>query len=49
MVKQDSVPKGNTIVGSRLVLNNKFDTNGVLKRFKARGVAQGLKQREGIN
>ena len=36
VVKQDSVPKGKTIVGSRLVLTKKFDTNGFLKRFKAR-------------
>ena len=41
--------KDKTLVGNRWVLTNKFDENGNLKRYKARCVAQGFKQKEGID
>jgi len=38
-----------TLVRNRWVLTQKFDENGELKRYKARCVAQGFKQKEGID
>lgn len=42
-------PQGERILGSRIVLRNKFDQEGTLKRRKARIVAQGFAQRPGID
>jgi hypothetical protein len=47
------VPKGNqdinkTLINTQWVLNKKFDTEENLKRYKARCVARGFKQKEGI-
>jgi hypothetical protein len=44
--KQD---KSKTLINTRWVLNKKFDTEGNLKRYKARCVARGFKQKEGID
>lgn len=42
-------PKDREIVGSRIVLRNKFAADGRLERKKARFVAQGFSQRPGIH
>ncbi|GJS21921.1 retrovirus-related pol polyprotein from transposon TNT 1-94 [Tanacetum coccineum] len=42
-------PKNMTIIGTKWVFRNKLDENGVVSRNKARLVAQGYNQQEGIN
>ncbi|GJR35941.1 retrovirus-related pol polyprotein from transposon TNT 1-94 [Tanacetum coccineum] len=42
-------PKNMTIIGTKWVYRNKLDENGVVSRNKARLVAQGYNQQEGIN
>lgn len=42
-------PKNCKVVGSRIVLQNKFDSSENLKRRKARLVAQGFSQQPGIH
>ncbi|GKA73848.1 retrovirus-related pol polyprotein from transposon TNT 1-94 [Tanacetum coccineum] len=42
-------PKNMTIIGTKWVFKNKLDENGVVSRNKARLVAQGYNQQEGIN
>ncbi|GJR19257.1 retrovirus-related pol polyprotein from transposon TNT 1-94 [Tanacetum coccineum] len=42
-------PKNMTIIGTKWVFRNKLDENGVVFRNKARLVAQGYNQQEGIN
>ncbi|GJY34931.1 retrovirus-related pol polyprotein from transposon TNT 1-94 [Tanacetum coccineum] len=41
-------PKNQTIIGTKWVFKNKLDENGVMSRNKARLVAQGYNQQEGI-
>ena len=43
------LPEGANVIGTRWVLSKKFDTNGNLVKYKARLVAQGFTQREGVN
>ncbi|GJX05472.1 retrovirus-related pol polyprotein from transposon TNT 1-94 [Tanacetum coccineum] len=42
-------PKDMTIIGTKWVFRNKLDENGVVSRNKARLVAQGYNQQEGID
>ncbi|GKA59306.1 retrovirus-related pol polyprotein from transposon TNT 1-94 [Tanacetum coccineum] len=42
-------PEGHTIIGTKWVFRNKLDENGVVCRNKARLVAQGYNQQEGID
>ena len=42
-------PKDQTIIGTKWVFRNKMDENGVVSRNKARLVAQGYNQQEGID
>ncbi|GJR10065.1 retrovirus-related pol polyprotein from transposon TNT 1-94 [Tanacetum coccineum] len=42
-------PKNMTIIGTKWVYRNKLDENGVVSQNKARLVAQGYNQQEGIN
>ncbi|GJR82997.1 retrovirus-related pol polyprotein from transposon TNT 1-94 [Tanacetum coccineum] len=42
-------PKNMTIIGTKWVFRNKLDENGVVSRNKARLVAQGYNQQEGIH
>lgn len=42
-------PKDKEIIGSRIVLRNKYSADGRLERRKARVVAQGFSQRPGIH
>ncbi|GKC22715.1 retrovirus-related pol polyprotein from transposon TNT 1-94 [Tanacetum coccineum] len=42
-------PKNQTIIGTKWVFKNKIDENGVVSRNKARLVAQGYNQQEGID
>ncbi|GJZ16829.1 retrovirus-related pol polyprotein from transposon TNT 1-94 [Tanacetum coccineum] len=42
-------PKNMTIIGTKWVYRNKLDENGVISRRKARLVAQGYNQQEGID
>ncbi|GKB00142.1 retrovirus-related pol polyprotein from transposon TNT 1-94 [Tanacetum coccineum] len=42
-------PKNMTIIGTKWVFRNKLDENGVVSRNKARLVAQGYNQKEGID
>ncbi|GJU04772.1 retrovirus-related pol polyprotein from transposon TNT 1-94 [Tanacetum coccineum] len=42
-------PKNMTIIGTKWVFRNKLDENGVVSRNKARLVAQGYSQQEGID
>ena len=42
-------PKNQTIIGTKWVFRNKLDENGVVTRNKARLVAQGYNQQEGID
>ncbi|GJT60204.1 retrovirus-related pol polyprotein from transposon TNT 1-94 [Tanacetum coccineum] len=41
-------PKNMTIIGTKWIFRNKLDENGVVSRNKARLVAQGYNQQEGI-
>ena len=49
IIERSDVEKEKTLVGSRWVLTQKFNELGELKRYKARCVAQGFKQKEGID
>ncbi|GJS45168.1 retrovirus-related pol polyprotein from transposon TNT 1-94 [Tanacetum coccineum] len=42
-------PRNMTIIGTKLVFRNKLDENGIVSRNKARLVAQGYNQQEGID
>ncbi|GKE15289.1 retrovirus-related pol polyprotein from transposon TNT 1-94 [Tanacetum coccineum] len=42
-------PKNQTIISTKWVFKNKLNENGVVSRNKARLVAQGYNQQEGIN
>ncbi|GJS78420.1 retrovirus-related pol polyprotein from transposon TNT 1-94 [Tanacetum coccineum] len=42
-------PKNITIIGTKWVFRNKLDENGVVSRIKARLLAQGYNQQEGID
>ncbi|GJW27431.1 retrovirus-related pol polyprotein from transposon TNT 1-94 [Tanacetum coccineum] len=42
-------PKNQTVIGTKWVFKNKLDENGVVSRNKARLVAQGYNQQEGID
>ncbi|GJV28197.1 retrovirus-related pol polyprotein from transposon TNT 1-94 [Tanacetum coccineum] len=42
-------PKSTTIIGTKWMYSNKLDENGVVSRNKARLVAQGYNQQEGID
>ena len=44
-----SRPRNTTIIGTRWVFRNKLDENGIVSRNKARLVAQGYNQQEGID
>lgn len=43
------LPKGKRVIGSKWVLKKKFNADGTLERYKARLVATGYSQREGID
>ncbi|GKF60145.1 copia protein, partial [Tanacetum coccineum] len=43
------VPSGKNAIGTKWVYRNKKDEKGIVVRNKARLVAQGYKQKEGIN
>ena len=42
-------PSNKTVIGSKWVFRNKLDENGTITRNKARLVAQGYRQEEGID
>ncbi|GJR84646.1 hypothetical protein Tco_0424741 [Tanacetum coccineum] len=42
-------PKNMTVIGTKWVFRNKLDENGIVSRNKARLVAQGYNQQEGID
>ena len=42
-------PKGKTIIGTNWIFRNKMDTDGMVLRNKARLVAQGYRQEEGLD
>ncbi|GKG24936.1 retrovirus-related pol polyprotein from transposon TNT 1-94, partial [Tanacetum coccineum] len=42
-------PYGKTIIGTKWIFRNKMDENGVVIRNKARLVAQGYIQKEGVD
>ncbi|GJX53636.1 retrovirus-related pol polyprotein from transposon TNT 1-94 [Tanacetum coccineum] len=42
-------PHGKTIIGTKMDLENKMDENGIVIKNKARLVAQGYNQQEGID
>ena len=42
-------PSGKSIIGTRQVFRNKMDDDGIVIRNKARLVAQGYRQEEGID
>lgn len=42
-------PVNHAVLGSRIVLRNKYNADGSIKKRKARLVAQGLKQKPGIH
>ena len=44
-----SKPKDHTIIGTKWIFRNKNDENGIIVRNKARLVAQGYNQEEGID
>nr|GEX59598.1 copia protein [Tanacetum cinerariifolium] len=43
------LPKSQSVIGTKWVFINKLDENGIISRNKARLVAQGYNQQEGIN
>ncbi|GJY97654.1 retrovirus-related pol polyprotein from transposon TNT 1-94 [Tanacetum coccineum] len=43
------LPKNHTVIGRKWVYRNKLDENGIVSRNKARLVAQGYNQQEGID
>ncbi|GJW10450.1 retrovirus-related pol polyprotein from transposon TNT 1-94 [Tanacetum coccineum] len=43
------LPKNHTVIGTKWVYKNKFGENGIVSRNKARLVAQGYNQQEGID
>ncbi|GJY33622.1 retrovirus-related pol polyprotein from transposon TNT 1-94 [Tanacetum coccineum] len=43
------LPKNQSIIGTKWVFRNKLDENGIMSRNKARLVAQGYNQQEGID
>ncbi|GJU91076.1 retrovirus-related pol polyprotein from transposon TNT 1-94 [Tanacetum coccineum] len=43
------LPKNHTVIGTKWVYRNKLDENGIVSRNKARLVAQGYNQQEGID
>ena len=43
------LPKKRTAVGNRCIFKVKRDANGVLQRFKARLMAKGHNEREGVD
>nr|GEW87384.1 putative ribonuclease H-like domain-containing protein [Tanacetum cinerariifolium] len=49
MVKEQDLPKGKRAIGSKWVFRNMKDERGIVVRNKARLVAQGHTQEEGIN
>jgi hypothetical protein len=49
LVPQSSLPSGKKLVGCRWVFKVKYHLNGLPKRFKARLVAQGFRQRPGMD
>nr|GEX24014.1 putative ribonuclease H-like domain-containing protein [Tanacetum cinerariifolium] len=49
MVKEQDLPKGKRAIGSKWVFRNKKDEKGIVIRNKARLVAQGHTQEEGID
>nr|GEV98546.1 hypothetical protein [Tanacetum cinerariifolium] len=49
MVKEQDLPKGKRFIGSKWVFRNKKDKRGIVIRNKARLVAQGHTQEEGID
>ena len=48
-VKPTNVPAGRRAIGSKFVLKAKKNSKGIVVRYKARLVAQGFSQREGID
>jgi hypothetical protein len=44
----EEIPKGARIVGCKWVYETKFDSKGNVKRYKARLMAKGFTQREGV-
>ena len=44
-----TVPKGGKLIGTRIVYKTKFNIDGTLDKHKARLVAQGFTQRDGID
>jgi hypothetical protein len=44
-----SLPSGKTLIGCRWVYKIKHHSDGSIKRYKARLVAQGFTQMEGVN
>ena len=42
-------PKNQTVIGTKWVFRNKLNENGIVTRNKARLVAQGYNQQEGID
>ena len=42
-------PEGNSVVTSKWIYKIKHATNGSIEKYKARFVARGLSQKEGIN
>ena len=49
IIEISKIEKGKTLVGNRWVLTQKFNELGEFKRYKARCVAKGFKQKEGID
>jgi hypothetical protein len=45
----EEIPKGAKIVGCKWVYKTKYDSNGNIEKYKARVVAKGFTQREGVN
>ncbi|GKA51162.1 retrovirus-related pol polyprotein from transposon TNT 1-94 [Tanacetum coccineum] len=45
----EPLPKNQSIIGTKWVYRNKLDENGIVSRNKARLVAQGYNQQEGID